>query len=105
MINKDDPREAYREVFEEAVFEQLISTTRAEDPALDYYKIKLVNQKASEDDFTRYSKLYSEIVMDKYEKFKDDSDDPPTAEDKRQFIVEALDEAWEKYNEKHDNST
>ena len=89
---------AYQELWEEIIFEQLISTTRAKDPALDYYKNELKKQKASEQDFRQFAKEYASIVVKKYKKTTKDYALNLTPEEKKEIVSNALQEAWKKYN-------
>jgi len=98
-LSDDVPRyDAFKEVFEETIFEQLISVTRAKDSALEYYKNELKKQKASEDDFRRFAKTYADIVVEKYKETTNEDIAALSPEEKKEIISKSLEDAWNKYN-------
>ena len=79
------------------MYKNLTGITRSEEASLKYYAMQLEKQKATEEQFKKFSSIYADNFIDSLPKKKDDRQ-KLTEDQTKKLMKKALDKAWEEYN-------
>ena len=93
-MNRPDLHE-FEIFFEKYCYKNLVSTVKSEDYDIQFYKMELGKQRATEADYRKFSKLVANKVVN----YLENNDHPNTDSKKKKLIIKCLKSAWEQYNE------
>ncbi len=89
--------QAGKEFLADIIYKNLTGLTRSEEASLNYYGMKLEKQKATEEQFKRFSSICADYFIDSLPKRKEDRQ-KLTDDQTNKLMKKALDKAWEAYN-------
>ncbi len=83
----------------DAFYKELVSTTRAKDVSLYYYRRELKKQKATEEDLKKVSLFYGMHFMEGYLKLKESSNSQLTEEQIQKLVRESIEYAKKQFKD------
>ena len=89
--------QVWKEFLADIIYKSLTGLTRSEEASLNYYGMKLEKQKATEEQFKKFSLIYAGHFIDSLPKKKDERQ-KLTDDQTNKLMKKALDKAWEEYN-------